>query len=258
MRTIDLNADLGEGYGIWRAGDDRALLDVVTSASVACGGHAGDPETMFETLCLARDRRVVVGAHPGFADREGFGRRVIPCTTAEIERLVAAQTGALMAVATLAGTRVGYVKPHGALGNLAAERSDVARAVARAVTAVSADLAILAMAGTALDSAARAATGGGRVFREIFADRAYLPSGHLVPRTHPEAMITDAERAGDRLVGFLATGAMPTLGGPPIRLDADSICVHGDTPGAVAMAQRLRARLSAEGVRLGPFLEPRS
>lgn len=152
-KVIDLNADLGEGYGKWRAGDDPAMLDVVTTASVACGGHAGDPETMYETLKLAYERGVVVGAHPGFADRVGFGRRLIPCSPAEIERLIATQIGALMGVAALIGITVKYVKPHGALGNLAADNRDVADAIVRAVQAVSANLAILAISGTELESA---------------------------------------------------------------------------------------------------------
>src|SRR5215218_4700932 len=133
MRTIDLNSDLGEGYGPWRMGDDAAMLDIVTSANVACGGHAGDPETMFETLRFARERNVVVGAHPGYPDREGFGRRRLPCSAAEIERFTAAQIGALLAIGALAGTRIAYVKPHGALGNLAADDRDVAKAVVSAL-----------------------------------------------------------------------------------------------------------------------------
>src|SRR5260221_7571296 len=154
-RTIDLNSDLGEGFGPWRMGDDAAMLGVVTSANVACGGHAGDPTTMFETLALARQRGVIAGAHPGFADREGFGRRLIPLTTTEIEQLVATQVGALMGAAALAGSAIRYVKPHGALGNLAADDRPVADAIVRATKAVSSDLAILAISGTELEIAAR-------------------------------------------------------------------------------------------------------
>lgn len=172
-RTIDLNADLGEGYGPWPMGDNAAMLDVVTSANVACGGHAGDPTTMVKTLGLARQRNVVCGAHPGYADREGFGRRVIPLTNDEVEHLVATQVGALMGAAALAGATVRYVKPHGALGNLAADNGPVAMAVARAVKAVSADLAILAISGTELEAAGRQS--GLSVFSEVFADRGYLP-----------------------------------------------------------------------------------
>jgi len=252
-RTIDLNSDLGEGYGPWRMGDDGAILGVVTSANIACGGHAGDPETMYETLVLARDRHVVVGAHPSFADREGFGRRLIPMTAGEIERLVATQIGALMGVAALAGTDVRYVKPHGALGNLAAEDRSVAEAVARAIAAVSPDLAILAISGTDLEHAGR--DKGLAVYSEIFADRGYLQSGHLVPRKREGAMIHDPQAAADRLIDFLSSGLMPTIDGPAIPLAAQSICVHGDSPGAVVMAQHVKAKLATAGFALKPFLD---
>jgi 5-oxoprolinase (ATP-hydrolysing) subunit A len=252
MRTIDLNSDLGEGFGSWRAGDDAAMLAVVTSANIACGGHAGDPDTMVETLTLARQQGVVVGAHPGYADRAGFGRRVIPCTMGEIERFVAVQVGSLMGAAALAGTPVKYVKPHGALGNLAAADRSVADAIARAVAAVARNLSILAISGTELQSAADAA--GLEVYSEIFADRAYLPTGHLVPRSHTAAMIKDPDEAASRLVAFLRTGSMPTLDGPPIALQAHSVCVHGDSAGAVSMARIIRQRLTAEGFTLAPFL----
>lgn len=249
--VIDLNADLGESYGPWTMGDDAAMLDVVTSANVACGGHAGDADTMAATLALAKVRGVTIGAHPGYADREGFGRRVIPMTTEAIARMVACQIGTLMGAAALAGVRVAYVKPHGALANLAAEDRGVAEAIARAVRAVSPDLAVLAISGTALEPAAEAA--GLAVFPEIFADRAYLPDGRLVPRSQPGAVIEDAEAATARLLRFLETGRMPVLGGGAIPLAARSVCVHGDSPGAVAMAALLRAALEDTGVRLAPF-----
>ena len=251
-RTIDLNSDLGEGYGPWHMGDDGAMLDVVTSANVACGGHASDPETMFQTLSLARENGVVVGAHPSYADREGFGRRVIPCSTGEIERLVATQIGALMGAAALAGTRVRYVKAHGALANVAADDRSVADAIARATAAVSPDLAILAISGTELEAAGRHRNLA--VYSEIFADRGYTPTGRLVPRSKPGAMIHDSEAAAARLIDFLTTGLMPTLEGKPIALEAHSICVHGDSPGAVAMARHIRQSLEAKGIALEPFL----
>ncbi|MDH4390405.1 MAG: LamB/YcsF family protein [Aquabacterium sp.] len=249
---IDLNSDLGEGYGPWAMGDDAQILDCVTSANIACGGHAGDPETMFRTLRLAAERGVCVGAHPGYADREGFGRRIIPMQHAEIGRMVVAQVGALAALAQLAGTRVRYVKPHGALGNLAAADSAVAAAIVSAVQSLDPALAILAISGTCLEQAARAQ--GVPVFSEIFADRAYLPSGQLVPRSQPGAVLHDPVAAADRLIGHLQTGRMPVVGGDPIALRADSVCVHGDSAEATAMARHIRARLQAEGVRLAPFL----
>ena len=249
---IDLNSDLGEGFGPWEMGDDAAMLDVVTSANIACGGHASDPETMFATLSMAAARGVVVGAHPGYNDREGFGRRVIPMAPAEIGRMVAAQVGALAGVAALVGAELRYVKPHGALANLAADDRAVADAIVASVAAQPGSLAVLAISGTELEHAARGANV--EVFSEIFADRAYLPTGRLVPRSRPGAVLEDAEAVASRLVDFLKSGRMPVQGGAAIPLAAQSICVHGDTKGAVEMARLVRARLQAEGVKLAPFL----
>lgn len=251
-QTIDLNSDLGEGYGPWHLGNDGAMLALVSSANIACGGHAGDPETMFATLAQAQASGVTVGAHPGFADRQGFGRRIIPMPPPEIERLVASQIGALMGVAALAGVAVRYVKPHGALANLAADDRAVADAIARAVAAVSRDLAILAISGTELEPAATAC--GLAVHAEIFADRAYLPTGRLVPRGQPGAMITDRGVAAGRLVDFLTSGTLPTIDGGRVSLAAQSICVHGDSAGAVAMAQHIRRALAGARVTVSPFL----
>jgi UPF0271 protein len=255
-RSIDLNADLGEAYGPWAMGDDDAMLSLVSSANVACGGHAGDPETMFRTLSTAAERGVVVGAHPGYADREGFGRRIIPMGHAEIGRMIAAQIGALQAVATLVPIEVRYMKLHGALGNLAARDADVAAAIVAAVQRVSGDLAILAISGTEIERVARAA--GAPVFSEIFADRGYQSNGQLVPRDQPGAMIHDPREATDRLLGFLETGFMPVVGGEPIELDAHSICVHGDSDGAVAMAGMIRDELGAAGIQPTGFVDATS
>ena len=249
---IDLNSDLGEGYGPWAMGDDAAMLKLVSSANIACGGHASDPETMYQTLLLAAQNGVIVGAHPGFNDPLGFGRRIIPMSPAEVGRMVAAQIGSLQAMAKLAGTSVAYVKPHGALGNLAAADRAVADAIAGAVKAISTDLAILAISGTELEHAARAANI--TVFAEIFADRGYTPQGRLVPRSKPGAMIHDPDAAIARLLSFLETSLMPTVGGDPIPLAAQSICVHGDSPGAVEMARQIRSRLGAAGVTIAAFL----
>ncbi len=249
---IDLNSDLGEGFGPWSMGDDAARMDIVTSSNIACGGHAGDVETMYRTLRLAADRGVVVGAHPGYADREGFGRRIIPMKHDEIGRLVAAQVGALVTLAALAGTEVRYVKPHGALGNLAADDRAVADAIVGAVAALPGKFAILAISGTELELAARAA--GLEVFSEIFADRGYLPNGRLVPRSRAGAIIHDAGEAADRLIRFLDTGRMPVIEGDPIPLAAHSICVHGDTAGALEMARVIRERIEDAGVGVTPCL----
>lgn len=250
-RTIDLNSDLGESFGPWQMGDDATMLSLVSSANVACGGHASDPETMFETLTLAKANGVRVGAHPGYNDREGFGRRVIPMAPEEIARMCVAQIGALQALAALVGTKVTYVKPHGALGNLAARDADVAQAICVAVKQLDPSLAILAISGAQLEVAAR--NTGLDVYSEIFADRGYLSSGQLVPRGQDGAMIHDAGEAADRLLAFLDTGKMPVIDGDPIPLDAHSICVHGDGPAAVAMARDIRKKLQAAGVEIKAF-----
>ena len=251
-RSIDLNSDLGESFGPWQMGDDANMLSIVTSANIACGGHASDPETMFQTLTMAKQNNVVVGAHPGYNDREGFGRRVIPMAPDEIGRMVAAQIGALSAMASLAGTSVRYVKPHGALGNLAARDMDVAQAITDSTAQVDPSLAILAISGNKLEDAGRNA--GLTVYSEIFADRGYLSSGQLVPRGQDGAMIHDAGEAAERLLTFLETGLMPVIDGDPISLDAHSICVHGDSPTAVAMAREVRQQLVESGVKVEPFL----
>ena len=251
MRRIDLNADLGEGFGPWTMGDDAAMLSLVSSANVACGGHASDPETMFRTLTLAKSRGVVTGAHPSYPDKHGFGRRRLPATPAEIERFVAAQIGALIAIGALAGQPIAYVKPHGALANVAAEETDVAAAIARAVQAVDPRLAMLAISGTRLEIVARDM--GLATFSEVFADRAYTPKGTLVPRGTPGAMIDSPDAAAERLFAFFDSGLMPTMGGDAIPLAVDSVCIHGDSAHAVAMARHLRAAFVARGVTIAPF-----
>jgi UPF0271 protein len=248
---IDLNSDLGEGFGPWNMGNDAQMLSIVTSANIACGGHASDPETMFRTLELARDNGVNVGAHPGYIDLIGFGRRVIPMSPAEIGRMCAAQIGALIGIAAQVGVPVTYVKPHGALGNLAARDRDVADAIVAAVQKIDLKLAILAISGTQSEHAARAANVP--VFSEIFADRGYLSSGQLVPRNQDGAMIHDAAEAADRLLAFLESGLMPVIDGDPIKLDAHSICVHGDSAGAVEMAREIRTRLTTQGIQIASF-----
>lgn len=252
VRTIDLNADLGEGFGPWLLGDDGAMLTVVTSANLACGGHASDPDTMYRTLSLAKERGINIGAHPSFPDKEGFGRRRLPHTPAEIERFVAAQIGALGGIAALAGARVSYVKPHGALGNAATEDRPIAEAILRATRAVDRSLAILAISGTILEAVAREQ--GLLVFSEVFADRGYTAAGNLVPRGQPGALIHDAEAASLRMLRFIESGIMPTADGREVPLAADSICIHGDSADAIHMAQRLRSAIEERGIRLAAFL----
>lgn len=252
MRAIDLNADMGEGWGPWRMGDDAAMLEVVTSANIACGGHAGDPETLFATLTLAKARGVVIGAHPSFPDLAGFGRRALPCSAGEIERFVASQVGGMLGVAQLAGAKVAYVKPHGAVANLAADDPQVARAIIKAVRAMDGKLALLAISGTTLEEEAREA--GVAVYSEIFADRGYTQAGRLAPRDQAGAMIENPDAACRRLLEFLETGAMPVVGGGEVALAAHSICIHGDSPHAVAMARAVRQALTDAGVAIAPFV----
>ena len=252
VRRIDLNSDLGEGFGPWSMGDDAAMLSLVSSANVACGGHAGDPETMFRTLSIAARNGVTVGAHPGYADRAGFGRRIIPMSTDQIGRMVVAQIGALRAVAALVPVEVRYVKAHGALGNFAAGDRDVAGAIVDAVRRLDPSLALLAISGTELEIVATESDVP--VYSEIFADRGYLSSGQLVPRDRPGAMIHDPNEACERLLGFLESGQMPVTDGDPIQLAAHSICVHGDSAGAVAMTRTIRDALAGAGTDVAGFL----
>lgn len=250
-RRIDLNADLGEGFGPWRMGDDAAMLDLVTSANVACGFHAGDPDIMAATFALARARGVSVGAHVGFPDLAGFGRRPMAMTAAEIERAVAYQIGAAQALASLAGHRISHVKAHGALANIAERDAGVADALARATRAVDPRLTLLAIA---LSEQARAGERAGlAVAHEIFADRAYADDGRLQPRGEAGAVITDAAAAVARVREMLDAGALVAVTGKRLPTPIDSICVHGDTAQAVEMARRLRAALEDAGLRLRPF-----
>ena len=251
--TIDLNADCGESFGPWRMGDDAAILDIVTSANIACGFHAGDPDTMLETLRLARERGVGVGAHPGFDDRQGFGRRVLPLKPDEITRMVAYQIGAMIGMARLAGVEVRHVKAHGALSNHASVHAPTADAIARAVHAVDPTLVLLAVAKTELERAGREQ--GLDVACEIFADRAYRPDATLVPRSEPNAMVHDAAEAAQRVVRMVEESAIVAEDGTRVPTDIHSICVHGDGPNAIAVARAVREALEARGLSLRPFAD---
>jgi UPF0271 protein len=248
---INLNADLGEGYGPWKMGDDAAMLDIVASANIACGGHAGDPDTMRRTLRLARERGVSVGAHPSYPDLQGFGRRPMVLSPAELESQVACQVGALAGIAALENIRVTHVKPHGALNNLACVDRGVADTVCRAVSAIDRTLILLAPAASELVVAGRAA--GLPLVEEIFADRAYLPDGQLVPRSRPDAMIHGAEACLAHVLAMLDAGALIAVDGTRIATPIGSICVHGDNPGAVAVARHLREQLAARGHQVLPL-----
>ncbi|MBU3887185.1 LamB/YcsF family protein [Methylosinus sporium] len=249
--TIDLNADLGEGFGAWRMGDDEAMLDLVTSANVACGYHAGDPDIMARCFTLAKARGVAIGAHVSFPDLAGFGRRRIPYSAAEVERLVAYQIGAAQALALYSGHRLTYVKCHGALANVAEVEPEIALAVARAMRAVDAGLTLLAIARS--EQVAAAEHAGVAIAHEVFADRAYLDDGRLKSRSQKGAVIEDPDWAAARAVNMLSEQAIVTESGKRLPTPIDSICVHGDTAHAVEMTRRLRAALERAGYQLLPF-----
>jgi UPF0271 protein len=247
-KTINLNADLGEGFGPWQMGDDAAMLDIVASANIACGGHAGDPNTMRRTVRLAKDRGVSIGAHPSYPDLQGFGRRAMAMSPEELESQVAFQIGALAGIAALEATRVTHVKPHGALNNLACVDRAVADTICRAMRAVDGTLILLAPAASQLVIAGRAA--GLAVVEEIFADRAYLPDGQLVPRTRPDAMIHGPAACLAHVLAMLDAGALIATDGTRVPTPIGSICVHGDSPDAVAVARHLREQLGIRGHRV--------
>lgn len=250
--TIDLNADLGEGFGIWRLGDDEALLDAVTSANVACGFHAGDPATMARICEAAASRGVAIGAQVGYRDLVGFGRRRIEMAEADLVADVLYQLGALDAFARAAGTTVRYVKPHGALYNTAAEDEVQARAVATAVAKFG-STPLLGLPGSVLADAAFAA--GVPFCGEAFVDRAYAADGRLVPRSEPGAVHTDPAVAVEQALSVARQGTVTAIDGSLLSVRAVSLCVHGDTPGAVALARAVRVALIDAGIQLAPFVE---
>ncbi|MGE0592847.1 MAG: LamB/YcsF family protein [Vicinamibacterales bacterium] len=247
---VDLNADVGELSGQASAGGDDGLLPHVTSVNVACGLHAGDPGTMRRTVASAGRWQVAVGAHPGFADRPGFGRRPMALSAPEVEALVAYQVGALLAVARLEGVPLRHVKPHGALYTMAAHDRALAAAIARAVASVDDGLALVGLAGSCLLPAA--AEAGLHAVGEAFADRSYRADGSLVPRDQAEAVLTDPAQVVARAVRMVREHQVQTVDGGVLRLVPDTICVHGDTPGAVELARALRRGLEAAGVSVGP------
>lgn len=250
MSTIDLNSDIGESFGAWSMGDDEAILDVVTSANIACGFHAGDPGHMRRTVRAALARGVAIGAHVSYRDLAGFGRRFVDASPDELADDVVYQIGALQGMARAEGARVTYVKPHGALYNTIVHHEEHARAVVDAVRAVG-DLALLLLPGSRAADLAREA--GIEVIGETFADRAYTPSGTLVPRRESGAVIEDPEVVAERMVRFAETGEIEATDGTILRPDATSICLHGDTPGAVDLARAVRRGLEGAGVDIRSF-----
>ncbi len=250
-RAIDLNSDLGEGYGAWKMGDDAAMLGIVSSANVACGFHAGDPLTILATLREAAAKGVAIGAHVSYPDRVGFGRRPMDVTSAELTADVIYQIGALQGLCTAAGTRVTYVKPHGALYNTIAQDARQAAAVIEGIKAIDPTLVMMGLAGAPILAQAREA--GLATVAEAFADRAYTPAGTLVSRREAGAVLHDPDLIAARMLRLATEGVIEAVDGSPLRLSADSICVHGDSPGAVAISARIREVLIAGGVSVRPF-----
>ncbi len=248
---INLNADLGESFGAWTMGRDGEMLQLVASANIACGFHAGDPMVMRQTVATARRQGVSIGAHPSFPDLQGFGRRRIDMAPAEVESMVIYQIGALQGIAAAEQHCVTHVKPHGALNNLACENLELARCIARAVRAAGPGLILLAPALSALVRAGREA--GLAVVEEIFADRQYTDEGNLVPRSHPQAMVHGAEASVRHVMAILDAGALLSIHGKRLPCAAGSICVHGDNAEAVATARAVRGALQAAGYALVPL-----
>ena len=252
MRGIDLNSDLGEGYGSWKMGDDAAMLRIVSSANIACGFHAGDPAGILATVRAAVENHVVIGAHVSYPDRVGFGRRDMSLSSAELIGDTIYQIGALQGLARAAGATVRYVKPHGALYNHIANHERQGLAVIKAIKMIDPTLLLMGLAGTKILELARQEGLG--VVGEAFADRGYTPDGMLVPRGDPGAVLHNPQEVADRMVDFVRTGEITARDGTRVKLVAQSICLHGDSAGAVAMAQAIRQRFEQEDIGIRAFL----
>lgn len=251
MARIDLNADLGEGFGVWQLGDDEAMLRIVTSANVACGFHAGDPAGLRRVCRAAAERGVRIGAQVSYRDLAGFGRRFIDVDPEDLLADVVYQIGGLQAIATAAGSTVSYVKPHGALYHAVVTQSEQAAAVAAAVCLVDTALPVLGMTGSAFFDEARRV--GLRTVAEAFADRAYRPDGGLVPRREPGAVLHDPVAIARRVLAMTTTGKVHAVDGSRLSVTVESVCVHGDSPGAVQIAAAVRDQLQAAGTEIEAF-----
>jgi UPF0271 protein len=251
---IDLNSDVGESYGAWTMGQDEALIPLVTSVNIACGAHAGDPQVMARTVALAGEYGVGIGAHPGYPDRDGFGRRDLAMTADELEASVLYQLGALAAFVNAAGLRLGHVKPHGAMYNRAARDTELSAAICRAVQRFDPSLVVVGLAGSVLLETARA--NDLAVAAEAFADRAYEADGSLRSRRLPNAILPTPEAAAEQALSIVTLGNVTSHDGQPVRLAADTLCVHGDTPGAPEYVRQIRRTLESAGVTVAPFVRP--
>jgi len=251
MTRVDLNADMGESFGPWKMGDDASLLKVVTSANIACGGHAGDPDVLAHTLTLARDNDVGIGAHPGFMDLQGFGRQRMSIPRGTLQNMIRYQVAAHVGMARSVGAQVRHLKLHGALANMASEDSQLAQSCYEAALSVAPDLIVMVLAATAQEDAVRHL--GCLWAGEIFADRAYNDDATLVDRSLPGAVIHDPEVAGTRMVEMVKAGAIITASGKHIKTNVDTICLHGDTPTAVQIARSVRSALEAAGASVQQF-----
>lgn len=248
--TVDLNCDLGESFGVYRLGEDEALMSSVSSVNIACGFHAGDPSVMRRTVELAAEKGVALGAHPGLPDLQGFGRREMAVSPREVEDMLVYQIGALDAFARLVGARLHHVKPHGALYNMAARDPLLARAVAVAIKAVDSDLVLFALAGSRSAEAGRQL--GLRVAEEVFADRGYRQDGTLAPRGTPGALLEDPGAVARRAVEMVKTGFVVSAEGARVAIRAETICLHGDGRHAAELSRRVRNALEEAGVRISP------
>lgn len=252
MTSVDLNSDMGEGFGPWKMGDDEAMLSIVSSANIACGWHAGDPIIMHRTAQIAKAKGVSIGAHPGFGDLWGFGRRVIRGDSmADLEKQIAYQVGAMQALAVMAGHKVTHVKTHGAMGNMSNDDDGMAMAVGRAIKAVDPALVYVVMPGLSTERAAEKL--GLPMAREVFADRTYDDSGNLTSRKVEGAVIHDAAMAAQRVLRMVEDQEVVTVTGKRLKVKIDTICVHGDNPAAVSMAKTVRDTLEAAGIAIRPF-----
>ena len=248
MTDFNLNADMAEGYGPWRMGDDDGLLQIISSANIACGFHAGDYQIMGQVMSKAQQQGVSIGAHPGFYDLHGFGRRQMSLSVAEVERLIAYQLGASLGIAAREQVALTHIKPHGAINNMACADKALAAAIVRAVKAVDPSIIMLAPVLSELQSEAEKA--GLSVAAEVFADRAYMPDGQLVPRNRPDAMIHDPDDSLTHCLRMFGDGVIRTVDGAELRVAAQSVCVHGDGPAALATARHIKTGLEAAGFQM--------